>query len=323
MNRAVFLDRDGVIVRDSGYVYRLEDLELLDGAADAIKRFNSAGFLVIVVSNQSGVARGYFKEEDVEKFNMEMARQLEQKGAGVNGIYFCPHHPDGKASGYDKVCDCRKPASGMLIKAAKEYDIDLKSSWMIGDMEKDINAGKGAGCRTILIEKNTAGLGKAAETVLDMDKLKVWDGIKEIAAHARKNNKKIVFTNGCFDILHAGHIHYLRQAKELGDLLIIGLNSDRSVKKIKGSGRPVNSELDRAYVLAGLECVDRIVIFDEDTPIRLLEEIKPAIHVKGGDWKDKKIPEQGTVEKNGGRVVFIEFLAGHSTTKLIERMKKA
>ena len=144
-------------------------------------------------------------------------------------------------------------------------------------------------------------------------KVKSLTQLKEIISRDKAKGKKIVFTNGCFDILHRGHVEYLAKAKKLGDILVVGLNSDASVKCIKGSKRPVNNERDRAVVLSGLESVDYIVIFKEDTPYVLIKTIKPDVLVKGGDWKPKDIVGNDIVKK----VVSIPFVKGYSTTKLL------
>ncbi len=325
MNRAIFLDRDGVIVKDKGYIHKIEDMEIIEGAADAVKAFNNAGFKVIVVSNQAGIARGYYKEDDTVEFNKAMLDKLEKAGAQIDAVYFCPHHPtEGKVEKYSKVCECRKPAPGMILQAAKEHEIDLRYSWMIGDRQSDIEAGKKAGCKTIFIgeDKGVKNLKEAAGIILHRDKIKSRYGIEETCKKLKAARKKIVFTNGCFDLLHPGHVHYLQEAKKLGDVLIVGINSDASVKKIKGKMRPINSGFERAYVLAGLQCVDYVTIFEEDTPIELLKVVNPTVHVKGGDWESKPIPERETVERNGGKVVFIKFLDGYSTTSLIEKIRK-
>ena len=134
--------------------------------------------------------------------------------------------------------------------------------------------------------------------------------------------KKIVFTNGCFDVLHKGHVFYLRRARKLGDVLIVGLNSDLSVRKIKGSGRPVNSQDDRAELLSELKCVDRVIIFNEDTPEKLIRKIRPDILVKGGDWKKKNVVGAAFVESYGGKVRLIPFVKGFSTTGLLGKIRK-
>jgi len=137
-----------------------------------------------------------------------------------------------------------------------------------------------------------------------------------------KGNKKVVFTNGCFDLLHKGHVSYLKKASELGDILVVGLNSDASVRRLKGEDRPVNAQEDRATVLSALESVDYIVIFDEDTPENLIENIQPDILVKGADYKKEDVVGAEFVEKHGGKVELIDYLAGYSTTKIIDKMEK-
>ena len=140
----------------------------------------------------------------------------------------------------------------------------------------------------------------------------------------KTDGKKIVFTNGCFDILHIGHIRYLQDAREYGDILIVGVNSDSSVKKLKGDDRPINSEIQRVEVLTALECVDYVVLFNEDTPIETILLLKPDIHIKGGDYKINDLPETAHVESYGGKVVIIPLSytdsVGVSTTELINRM---
>lgn len=132
--------------------------------------------------------------------------------------------------------------------------------------------------------------------------------------------KKIVFTNGCFDILHTGHAKYLKESKKFGDILIVGLNSDSSVKKLKGENRPINNESDRAMLLDELKSVDYVVIFSEDTPTELLNIIKPDIYTKGADYTLQTLPEAKTVIENGGRVEFISLVEGKSTTNVVKNI---
>ena len=146
--------------------------------------------------------------------------------------------------------------------------------------------------------------------------------VETLSQELHKQGKKIVTTNGCFDLLHLGHIKYLREARNLGDVLIIGVNSDPSVRKLKGPDRPLTQQSARALQLAGLESVDYVVIFEEDTPERLLGLIKPAIHVKGGDYLPQNLPERKVVEAHGGKVVCVSLVAGYSTTKILERISK-
>ena len=132
--------------------------------------------------------------------------------------------------------------------------------------------------------------------------------------------KKIVFTNGCFDILHRGHVAYLNEARALGDVLVLGLNSDASVKRLKGESRPINSELDRKFVMENLKAIDFVEIFTEDTPYNLIKEVEPSILVKGGDWKPEQIVGSDIVLKSGGEVKSLQFINGFSTTNTIKQV---
>ena len=143
----------------------------------------------------------------------------------------------------------------------------------------------------------------------------------DLAQEWKEAGETVVFTNGCFDILHLGHLQTLTKAKQQGSKLVVGLNSDASVARLKGPSRPVNSESDRALLLAGLRCVDAVVIFSEDTPIPVLEALKPQVHVKGGDYRVEDLAEAQVVQENGGRVVIIDLLPGRSTTGLIEKTR--
>lgn len=140
-------------------------------------------------------------------------------------------------------------------------------------------------------------------------------------APLKRQHKKIVFTNGCFDLLHVGHVRYLQEARALGDLLVVGVNSDASVKVLKGPTRPVQIEADRAEILAALACVDYTVIFNEETPAELIRQVVPDILVKGGDWKIEQIVGADFVIAQGGKVLSLQFVDGKSTTKLIEKAR--
>ena len=146
--------------------------------------------------------------------------------------------------------------------------------------------------------------------------------VEKTCEEFRRQGKKIVFTNGCFDILHAGHVRYLTAAKSFGDILIVGLNTDASVKKLKGDNRPVNNELDRAEVLLGLKAVDDVVFFGEQTAENLIAEIKPDIYVKGGDYTLETLPEAKIVQSYGGKVEFVQLVAGRSTTNIIKKFSE-
>ena len=141
--------------------------------------------------------------------------------------------------------------------------------------------------------------------------------------HEKRNGRRIVFTNGCFDLLHPGHIGSLEQARALGDALIVGLNSDASVRQLKGAGRPVLPERERAEILAGLESVDAVVIFDEPTPREVIARLLPDVLVKGGDWPGDRIVGREEVEAAGGRVVSVPVVAGYSTTEILRKIRES
>lgn len=150
MNKAVFLDKDGTLIPDIPYNVDPEKITLVQGATDALKLLQSQGFLLIVISNQSGVAHGYFDESALNAVS-EKLRSLLSSDIPLHAFYFCPHHPDGIIQQYAMDCQCRKPKPGLILQAAKDHDIDLSRSWMIGDILNDVEAGNRAGCKTILI----------------------------------------------------------------------------------------------------------------------------------------------------------------------------
>lgn len=147
------------------------------------------------------------------------------------------------------------------------------------------------------------------------------ENIAEFVRNLQKSGKTVVATNGCFDILHVGHVRYLEKTKSFADYSIVLLNSDKSVKSIKGDDRPINNENDRAEILSALRCVDYVVLFDEDSPKNLLDEMKPDVYTKGADYTMDTLPEADIMRKNNTRVEFITFVQGKSTTKTIEKMR--
>ena len=157
---AVFLDRDGTINEEKEYLFRPEDFTFIPGAPEAVRLLKETGFLVIVVTNQSGIGRGYYDEEAVRRLHRHMDDELARHGAGVDGYYFCPHHPHQGIGDYLKECACRKPLPGMLFDAARDFGIDFSSSFIIGDKRADIEAGSAAGCRPMLVR---TGYGSAEE----------------------------------------------------------------------------------------------------------------------------------------------------------------
>jgi D-glycero-D-manno-heptose 1,7-bisphosphate phosphatase len=158
VRRAVFLDRDGTLIREVGYLRRMEDVAVLPGAAEALRRLGEAGFLRLVVTNQSGVARKYVTREFVDRVNETVRDSLQRGGGDVEGFYVCPHHPE-----YGSRCSCRKPDVGLLLRAAEEWDIEFPSSWVVGDKVEDVELARRAGCRSALVR---TGYGRESETRL-------------------------------------------------------------------------------------------------------------------------------------------------------------
>lgn len=153
------------------------------------------------------------------------------------------------------------------------------------------------------------------------DKVKSLDELKTLTALARTNGKIVVLTNGCFDLLHRGHVHLLRNAKALGDMLVVAINSDPSVKLIKGPTRPILSESDRLQLIASMEMVDYVLLFDEPDPYNIISILRPNILVKGGDWPAEEVVGGDIVQANGGKVVVIPYLKGFSTTEIIAKIR--
>jgi D-glycero-D-manno-heptose 1,7-bisphosphate phosphatase len=173
--RAIFIDKDGTLVEDVPYNVKPELITLQEGARETLAQLKRAGYLLIVVSNQSGIARGFFTSESLLVVRERLDELLDD--LKLDGFYFCPHHPQGEISRYRIECDCRKPKAGMLFNAARDFDVDLSASWMIGDILNDIEAGKRAGCKTILIDN-----GNETEWALNIDRqpdftVKSWSAI--------------------------------------------------------------------------------------------------------------------------------------------------
>lgn len=196
MDKAVFLDKDGTINVDKGYIDHPSHVDLLPNSAAAIKKLNEADFKVVVVSNQSGVARGYLGEDMLQAIDKTLQKKLLSNQAHYDAIYYCPHHPEGSVYPYNKECECRKPEPGMLLEAAGQYDLDMKKCFMVGDKKSDLQAGKQAGCKTILV---LTGYGDETKDHLNgfnpdyiaKDLMEAADWILKLELHstASKNNE--------------------------------------------------------------------------------------------------------------------------------------
>ena len=173
---AIFLDRDGTINVEKNYLYRIEDWEWIPGAHDSIKMLRDAGYLVVVISNQAGIARGLYSTGDVDVLHANVQQELAMHGTCIDAYYYCPHHPD-----FDDLCTCRKPAPGMLLQAAKDLNIDLTASWMIGDKAIDVFAGHAAGANSMLVK---SGYGLVEISMISAD-TPVFQSVVEAASHIR------------------------------------------------------------------------------------------------------------------------------------------
>jgi rfaE bifunctional protein nucleotidyltransferase chain/domain len=328
---AVILDRDQTINADPGYLNDAAKVSLLPRAAEGIRLLNQFGIPVFVATNQSGVARGLISPAQLEAVNQKITELLAAEGARIGKIYVCPH-------GDDDGCDCRKPKTGLVEQIIAAHRIDLSKTFIAGDRARDIECGIPFKMRGILVGSEeskqpenmvfrAAHLHEAASFILETifeeeSHTKVYASAESFLpqlAEVRNAGKKIIFTNGCFDLLHSGHVQLLSQARALGDYLILGLNSDRSVRALKGEGRPVNNEHDRARILAQLPYIDAVVVFDEDTPIELMQKLAPDIQVKGGDYVKEKLPEYEIMKAMGKEIVILPFRKGYSTTGILAR----
>lgn len=324
--RAVFLDRDGTLTRDAGYTHRLADFKLLPGVIEGLKRLED--YLLFIVTNQSGIGRGFFSAAAMHRFHGHLLKNLVAEGIAIQRVYFCPHTPDDG-------CNCRKPLSLMIETACRDFGIDRQKSFVVGDTDSDMALARNTGCRGILVLtgqgplklrqalKQTpayvaADLVQATTFILGLPRDKIIDrsAVARMARRLKALGRQIVTVNGTFDIPHRGHQAILDAAKSQGDVLMVGVNSDASVRKNKGPRRPVNTQLNRAAMMACNPLVDFVFVFDEPTPLAFLEDIRPQVHVNGSEYGEDCI-EAETVKKHGGRLHIVDLLDGYSTTRLL------
>ncbi len=177
--RAIFLDRDGTLIQERHFLHRPEEVEFIDGSIEALAKLSQAGFALVILSNQSGVARGYFGLSEVEAVNRELRRRLGERGIELDGIYVCPHHPEGGSPEFGIVCECRKPAPGMALRAAAELELEIEGSWIVGDKPDDVRLSESLALRPVLLR---TGYGRQREVeVEDLPGLQVVENLLEAA----------------------------------------------------------------------------------------------------------------------------------------------
>lgn len=181
--RAAFLDRDGVINREVGYLHRWADFEFLPGALEAMRQLHEAGYALVIVTNQSGIARGYYTEADYQALTMELRQAMERAGCPAAGIYHCPHHPGGSVSAYAVACECRKPRPGMLLRAARELRLDLPASLIVGDKLADAQAGRSAGVGRVYLVRSGHELEEGAEAAADGTFGDLAECVRQVLGH--------------------------------------------------------------------------------------------------------------------------------------------
>ncbi len=336
--KIIFLDRDDTLNYDPGYLSDPNALRLKEGVIEGMTLLKLAGFEFIIITNQSGISRGFISEQELEVVHKKLCEMLNQHDLLIRKIYYCPDQDD--------FSPCRKPNPQMIHDAIKEFPVDLEHSYIIGDRYRDILTGVHFGIPGILVKgqktenksappknliKKADNFLNASQCVLQHEYKKIWQHkiyskvdhffLKRIEG-IKKNKDKIVFTNGCFDLWHGGHLQYLAEASQLGDHLVIGLNSDASVQRLKGANRPILPVEERALKLAHLSFVSIIIIFEESTPIELVKKVKPYVHVKGGDYKKEELPEFSVLNNMGSHVIILPFKEGFSSSAIIEKVAK-
>jgi D-glycero-D-manno-heptose 1,7-bisphosphate phosphatase len=362
--RAVFLDRDGTLIQEKGYLKDPAEVVLEEGAAEAVARLNRFGFAVVLVTNQSGIARGYYTEEDVAAVHQRLGALLVAEHARLDALYYCPHHPEGVVEEYRKTCSCRKPAVGLYKRASDALGIELQDSYMIGDKLTDMEAARRLGLTGILVktgyggdewraslqapdtdkpDRTVADLREAVEfiswaestlvspesaTRVEDERSCLWTSkwvslpfLTKCLERHRRQKQTIVLANGVFDLLHAGHVGYLQAARDLGDVLVVAVNDDQSVRDLKGPARPVLPVEERVEIVSALACVDYCVVFWEKTVDSLIEVLQPEFHAKGTDYEEGAVPEREAVARHGGKVRIVGPRKGRATTELLGRIK--
>ncbi|MCB2156159.1 HAD-IIIA family hydrolase [bacterium] len=342
------IDRDGCLIEEKNYLADPEQVVLLPRAARAIELLQEQGVACVLCSNQSGVGRGYFDEDTMRAVHDRVVKELEAQGVSLDGAFYCPAHPEAKHEQYLTGLERRKPQPSMAIEARRELGLNDVPVFSIGDKVSDIEFGRAAGGTGILVrtgygEKSEEELRQRQDDILVAPdvydaarillaellkreandetlsrKLRSLGQLRDMAAEAQVAGKKVVLANGCFDLLHGGHVSFIENSKAAGDILVLAVNSNTSINRLKGAGRPILPEHLRLQVLSGLESVDYLTIFYTNSADEVLEDLRPDVHSKGTDYRHDNVPELKTSRRLGIQTVIAGAPKENSTRDIIE-----
>jgi len=305
----LLLDFDGTLIADNGGIpYDPPAVTLLPGVVSGLQRLRDAGMRFFIVTNQSKISRGICKEEVVITCLDRVAQLLAEQGVTIEGREWCPHRSEDS-------CSCRKPKTGMWEALRKRFpELTTDETIVAGDCDKDVLLGRAIGCQTARVfSAQYPQTVSSTFTIRSLDELadlllvpaerlfSPADAAKE-AERARKQGKTVVTTNGAFDLFHAGHRFLLEEARKHGDVLIVGINSDVSVRRAKGEGRPVQNEETRARAVARF--ADAVFIFDDDDPRPWLPKIRPQVHVNAATYGEQCV-ERLILDQIGAKLVLV------------------
>ncbi|UPA22485.1 HAD-IIIA family hydrolase [Candidatus Peribacteria bacterium] len=325
---ALLLDRDGTLIEDQGNTNDVHHLAFLPHVVTGLKRLAKAGLRLFIITNQSCIGRGDVPEAQFLSFQKELTERLATDDIIIEHTFYCPHNTDAG-------CDCRKPKAGLWHQLQRAYpDIHSAGVLMVGDKDADIGFGKAINARTVRLSSSEYPVTiPSDDTVTDMDELADMlfeeagervlsiDAAADFVRTAQKEGKKVVTTNGSFDLFHPGHLFLLSEARKHGDLLIVGVNSNASVKRYKGPDRPIDDEHTRALHVAFH--ADAVFVFDDDDPREWLKVIRPDVHANAETYGANCI-EAPVVKEIGAELVLIPVKKElGSTTEKLARTPRA
>ena len=314
----LLLDRDGVLNVELDYAYTPETMRLLPGVAEGLRQFK--GWRLFVVSNQSAVGRGLTTSENVDACHAQLRKLLEAEDISVGYIVYCPHRPD-------EHCLCRKPNIGMWDQLAARYHLKPEDCAMVGNRDSDIAFARAIGCLSVRVADSryplaappdvyVTDLPELADVLLDTNDDHLFT-VPEAAAFAQsmqKEGKRVVTTNGAFDLLHDGHTFLFAEARKHGDVLLVGVNSDTTVRHNKGEGRPVEKEVIRAKKVA--RYADGVFIFSDPDPRPWLTVIRPDVHVNASTYGEDCV-EAAVLREIGSKLILVPVRPEFGSTTAI------